>query len=123
MKAVIQIKKIYMSVQVERVDQETQVSEWGDRPSKARAEQELQEAENERFLKDLYIEELEQDMKKMKEHVAKFLQEREIAEKYSTKLEARMQKLRMTPAGRVLHFAECCPHYSSGQQIRIATCA
>lgn len=50
---------------------------WGDDPSKDRAKQDLQEVENECFLRDLYIEELEQDLKKMKEHVnvAEFLQE------------------------------------------------
>ena len=59
-------------------------------------------------LKDTYIEELERELDQMKEHLKDFLTEREIAEKYRTKLERRLQSLKMTPSGRVLHFSPTC---------------
>lgn len=64
----VQIKKTYMNAQVEMVDRETQASQWVDH-FMARYEEDLREAENDCFSKDLYIEELEQDLKKMKENV------------------------------------------------------
>ena len=45
-KAMVQIKKIYMNVQVEMVDQETQASQRVDHMYMARYEEELREAEN-----------------------------------------------------------------------------
>ena len=112
--AMVQIRKLDMKVQIERVDQETQVS-----VPDARRESELEEVRRQCFLKDLYIEELEQGLKKMKAHVAEFLQEREIAEKHSSKLEERMHRLKMTSAGKVLHFAGGCPVCRQGQPIRL----
>ena len=117
-KAMKWVKKVNLNVQVERVDQETQVS-----VPNARLERELEQAANELFLKESYIEELEQDMEKMKERLAEFLQEREIAERRSSRLEEQMHRLRMTPSGRVLHFAAGCPHYMAGQPIKMChTC-
>ena len=112
--ATMQFRKLNMKVQIERVDQETQVS-----VPDGRRESELEEVWHQCFLKDRYIEELEQDLKEVRARVADFLQEREIAEKHSSKLEERMRRLKMTSAGRVLHFAGGCPDYRQGQPIRL----
>ena len=74
--AVIRVKKIYMNVQVEMVDQQAQAPQWVDHHFMARYEEDLREAEDECFSKDLHIEEFEQDLKKMKEHVADFTRAR-----------------------------------------------
>ena len=110
------VKKFSLNVQVERADQESQVS-----VPNARLERELELAANELFLRDTYIEELEQKIEKMKGHLAEFLQEREIAEKRSSQLERQLHRLRMTPSGRVLHFAVGCPHFMPGQPIKLCT--
>ena len=115
-KAMVWVKGIDLSVKVKRVDQETQVS-----VPNARLERELEQAANELFLRETYIEELEQEMEKMKGRLTEFLQERELAEKRSSKLEGQLHKLRMTPSGRVLHFADGCPHFQSGQPVRLCT--
>ena len=115
-KAMKWVKKVSLNVQVERVDQEIQVS-----VPNAQLERELELAANELFLRDTYIEELEQKIEKMKGHLAEFLQEREIAEKRSSQPEMQLHRLRMTPSGRVLHFATGCPHFTTGQPIRICT--
>ena len=109
-KAMTWVKGIDLSVKVKRVDQETQVS-----VPNARLERELEETAKELFLKDLYVEELEQELKKMKQNLKDFLLEREIAEKYSSKLERRFQRLSMTPSGRVLHFSTACSHFATAQ--------
>ena len=117
-KAMKWVKKVDLNVQVERVDQETQVS-----VPNARLERELEQTANELFRKETYIEELEQDMEKMKERLAEFLQDREIAEKRNSRLEEQMHRLRMTPSGRVLHFAAGCPHFMTRQPIKMChTC-
>ena len=116
MKVMARIKGLDLSVEVKRVDQETQVS-----VPNARLERELEETANELFLKDLYVEELEQELKMMKEKLNDFLLEREIAEKYSMKLERRFHKLSMTPSGRVLHFSSECPHFAVARAVRICT--
>ena len=115
-KAMAWVKGIDLSLKVERVDQETQVS-----VPNARLERELEQAAHELFLRETYIEELEPEIEKMKESLTEFLQERELAEKRSSRLEEQLHKLRMTPSGRVLHFAASCPYFTAGQPIRICT--
>ena len=115
-KAMAWVNWIDLNLKVERVDQETQVS-----VPNARLERELEQAAHELFLRETYIEELEQEIEKMKESLTEFLQERELAEKRSSRLEEQLHKLRMTPSGRVLHFAASCPYFTAGQPIRICT--
>ena len=116
MKLMEWFKSIDLSLKVQRVDQETQVS-----VPNARLERELEEAANQLFLKEGYIEELEQDMNMMKEKLKDFLLEREIAEKYSQKLERRLHNLSITPSGRVLHFSLECPHFATARPIRLCS--
>eukprot|EP00913_Durusdinium_trenchii_P028090 g26336.t1 len=113
-KAMVWVKGIDLSVKVKRVDQETQVS-----VPNARLERELEETANELFLRDLCVEELEQELKMMKEKLNDFLLERDIAEKYSMKLKRRFHNLSMTPSGRVLHFSSECPHFAVARAVRI----
>ena len=114
----IRVKKIYMSVHVEMVDRETQASQWLDHHFLTRYEEQIWEMENECFSKETYIDELEAQVERMKESLEDFLKEREIAEKYSSKLERRLHQLRMTQAGKVLHFSIMCPHFARAQQVR-----
>ena len=117
-KAMPRINVIGISVQVERADKETQVS-----VPNARLEKELEEATNECFLKGLYIEELEQGLEKVKVYLKEFFKEREIAEKYSKKLEERLHSLKMTQSGRVLHFSPTCQRFAAAQNVRLChTC-
>ena len=60
-KAMAWVKGIDLSLKVERVDQETQVS-----VPNARLERELEQAAHELFLRETYIEELEPEIEKMK---------------------------------------------------------
>ena len=118
MKTMIQVKNTYTSVRVEMKDSGIQASQWLDAHTCAQCTEKIKTLEFECFSKETYIDELEAQVERMKESLGDFLKEREIAEKYSSKLERRLHQLRMTPAGRTLHFSHACPHFAAAQEIR-----
>lgn len=91
---------------------------WVDHHYLADYESELIKLQDECAGKDMYIDEPKYQVSKLKERVNDFLLEREIAEKYSTKLEHRFNKLNVTPSGRVLHFSKACPHFAGTKPVR-----
>ena len=99
-------------------DSEIQASQWLGCHACARCVEKIQNLENECSPKETYIDELEAQVERMKESLEDFLKVREIAEKYSSRLEHRLHRLRMTAAGRVLHFSVACPHFARAQQVR-----
>ena len=111
-KTTIQMKNTYKSVRAEMKDSGIQAPQWLDAQHCAKCTDRIKALEFECFSKGTYIEELEAQMERMKESLGDFLKEREIAEKYSSRLEERLHQLRMTPAGRALHFSRACPHFA-----------
>ena len=100
----------------EMVGRETEAPQWLDNHFLARHEEQTREMENECCAKDLCVEELEAQVERMKGSLEDY--ERELAEKYSSKLENRLRQFRMTPAGRVPHFSLVCPHFARAQLVR-----
>ena len=117
-KATNLMKKVYTSAKMEVRDGETQASQWFECQACAQCTEKIQNLENECFAQETYIDELEAQVERMKETLNDFLIEREVAEKYSSKLERRLLQLKMTHAGRVLHFSAKCPHFAVAQPIR-----
>ena len=84
-----------------------------------KCEKEMNRMQNECFLKDTYIEELEEQVRELKERILEFGQELQLQSRSSTKeCLQNMNSFRMTKVGSKIHFSPRCLHWQGGMEVK-----
>ena len=119
MTAMIKEEEVNMTNQKSSEDKQTQSTYGVDYGTTGEYEAELQKYQEECFLKDTYIEELEQRVKYLEEHVQDFCMQATISDREAIKWQKRLASLKMTPKGRVFHFSPMCRFREHGTEVRM----
>ena len=109
MTAMITKEEVNMTKEKSSEDKQTQSTYGVDYGTTGEYEAELQKYQEECFSKDTYIEELEQRVKCLEEHVQDFCMQARM----------RLASLRMTPKGRVTHFSPQCRFWEHGSEFKM----
>ena len=102
---------------LERKDQATQATCLEDSSLQKKMDEEVAEMQAEYVKQDMYIEQLEEKVRELKEHAAENFQMYELESRHARKLMTQMTNLRKTPKGQVVHFSSRCHHYSEGTKL------
>ena len=98
-------------------EKSTQVDNGVDAEALAQYESERNEVEKKIFQLDTYIEELEDEMSKVKEQRNMALQECLLAANHGKRLMERSLKYRICRQGMKIHFSEECPHFRRAESL------
>ena len=119
MTAMIKEEEVNMTKEKSSEDKQTQSTYRVDYGTTGEYEAELQKYQEECFLKDTYIEELEPRVKYLEEHVQDFCMQATISDREAIKWQKRLASLKMTPKGRVFHFSPMCRFWERGTEVRM----